>query len=399
MLQSATRAFIALLLAGLIVAAWLALDGGAGEGAAPAQQQTRDIQGDALQLIVGRGVVRDGGLAITGYRRQEGREHAVAIWRGALQARDYDLLRYDIQAAPATRLNLTWRRADDPATVHSRPLARATLGAAVVTLEEEADWRGTIVEVGVYATAARGDQGLFVSSLEFAAADAAGRLEAHWASWSGFRGWDYTSINTLHGTLQEKDLSPLPVAAAWAALASLLLFGWGLLRRRQLPGAYLAAWLVPWVALDLLWQAELQNQLAEVRDRFGGKTMHEKHLADDDAYIYRYIMRLKRDVLPQQPVRLVIAHDSRGHNLERLKAQYYLLPHNVFNFGAGPSRRGYARGDYILLLEDTTDPAYHPERGKLIWRRGLQMHAELVDSDPMGRLFRVTRRPWGGRES
>lgn len=129
MLQTATRAFIALLLSALVIAAWLAVAGDAADGGPAAQQRTKAIPGNALQLVVGRGVARDGGLAVTGYQRQEGRDHAVAIWRGALQAAEFGLLRYDIQAAPATHLNLTWRRADDPATVYSRPLARATLAA------------------------------------------------------------------------------------------------------------------------------------------------------------------------------------------------------------------------------------------------------------------------------
>lgn len=364
-----------------------------------APEQTREIPGRTLQAIVGSGLVRDGGLSITGYQQQAGEYHAIAVWRGGLQAQDFSLLEYKVSAQPPdVQLNLTWRRAEDPSTVVSMPLNSNGPGSSAIVLSEQPGWRGTITELGVYVVAERADQSLIIEGFVLDSGSALGYLATRWSGWTEFRGWTQRSINLLRGTATDKGLSPVPVAAAWAALACLLLFCFGLLRGRHLPGTFLVVLLVPWIALDLLWQVQLEAQLVQSRAQFGGKTAHQKHLADEDASIYRYITRLKNDVLPAQPVRLVIAHDSRRHNHDRLKAQYYLLPHNVFNFGSGSPHHGYGKSDYILVLGKSGSPVYHRDRGRLIWPRGMDIGVELVDSDPMGKLYRLTQRPQKGAE-
>lgn len=397
MLAVALRSIISLGVALLLLIILVAV-GSAWTGSESERKQ--EIPGHTLQTVVGQGVVRDGGLLITGYQQQAGEYHAVAVWRGNLPAQDFPLLEYKISAQqPGVQLNLTWRRKENPSTVVSTLLNSNALGSSSIVLAEHPGWRGTIMELGVYVIAGRADQRLMIDGLVLDSGDAVGYLETHWSSWSEFRGWTLLSINLLRGTANDEQLSPVPVAAAWAALACLLLLTFGMIRGRHLPGTFLIVLLVPWVALDLLWQVELQAQLAQSREQFGGKTAHQKHLTDKDATIYRYITRLKNNVLPAQPVRLVIAHDSRGHNYERLKAQYYLLPHNVFNFGTGPSRHGYGKSDYILVLGKPDSPAYHRNPGKLIWHSGIEIRVELIDSDPMGDLYRLTRPPPEGRES
>jgi hypothetical protein len=397
MLAVALRSIVSLGMALLLLtillpagSAWLGLE----------PEQTREIPGRTLQPIVGHGVAQDDGLLITGYQKQADEYHAVAVWRGDLQAQAFALLKYKISAQPPdVLLYLTWQRKDGSSTVVSTPLNSNTPGPSVFVLSKHPEWRGTITALGVYVVAQRPDQSLIIDGLVLDSGDATSSLEAPWSGWLEFRGWTQLSINLLRGTTNDSALSPVPVAAAWVALACLLLLVFGMARGRHLPGTFLVVLLVPWIALDLLWQVELQSQLVQSRAQFGGKTAHQKHLADDDAAIYRYITRLKNSVLPTQPVRLVIAHDSRGHNYARLKAQYYLLPHNVFNFGSGPPLHGYGKGDYILVLGKTGSPAYQRDRGKLIWNHGMEVRVELVDSDPMGDLYRLTRRPKGGRES
>lgn len=363
-------------------------------------EQTREIPGSALQAIVGQGIVRDDGLLIAGYQKQADEYHAVAVWRGSLQAQDFRLLECKISAQhPGVQLNLTWRREDNPSKVISTSLNNNAQGPSAIVLAEHPQWRGTIIELGIYVVAKRANQSLTIEGLVLESGAAFSSLEVLWSSWLEFRGWTPRSINLLRGTANDYVLSPVPVAAAWVALSCLLLLVFGMVRRRHLPGTFLVTLLVPWIALDLLWQMELQSQLVQSRAQFGGKTVHQKHLADEDATIYRYITHLKNNVLPTQPVRLVIAHDSRLHNYHRLKAQYYLLPHNVFNFSSSASLHKHGKGDYILVLGKPDSPVYHRNRGKLIWHDGMEMQVELLDNDPMGDLYRLTQRPRGGRKS
>jgi hypothetical protein len=396
MLAVALRSIVSLAVALLLLMIVLA----AGSGWTGLQpDKTRNIPGRTLQVIIGSGVVRDGGMLITGYEQHGGEYYAVAVWSGALQAQDFRLLVYKVSAQPAVaQLNVNWRRADDPSRVFSMPLNINALGPSAMVLSEHPEWRGNITELGFYVVAERRDQNILIEGLALKSGDAVSHLETLWSSWSGFRGWTQRSINLLRGTANDQALSPVPVAAAWMALASLLLFLFGVVRGRHLSGAFLVVLLVPWISLDLLWQLELDTQLAQTREKFGGKTVHQKHLADDDATIYRYITRLKNEVLPTDPVRLIVAHDSRGHNSNRLKAQYYLLPYNVYNFGTGPPLQGYGKGDYILVLGKPGNPAFDRDSGKLVWRGDMQIEVELLDTEPMGALYRVTRRPLNGRK-
>ncbi|MDZ7785138.1 MAG: hypothetical protein U5K56_20045 [Halioglobus sp.] len=363
------------------------------EGAAGSAGSAYDIPGRRLQVVVGAGAARSDGLAITGYVERDDKHYAVAIWRDALQASSYPFLQYRYRTQhPGPELTFTWRVAGDAGRVHNSPLPRTPDGDGVLRLAGFPGWEGTIVEVGITAAAKAADEELSITGLSLQPASWSNSLRSLLSTWTGFRGWEQTSINFLMGTARGWDLSPLPVAAAWGVLAALVLAGAARVVRLHGPLAWGVVILAPWVAVDLLWQHELSTQLEETRQLFAGKTMHEKHLADNDASLYSYTRRLKTSVLPGEPARIVIAHDSSGHNFERLKAQYYLLPHNVYNFGKGPRRSAFRKGDYILVLGDTADPALDKQRRQLVWNSGKTLPVRLVDRDPRGRLYQVKPR-------
>jgi hypothetical protein len=119
--------------------------------------------------------------------------------------------------------------------------------------------------------------------------------------------------------------------------------------------------------LDLLWQKNLSTQLDETRYLFAGKTQHEKHLADREQALYRYARHLKDHVLPSPGVKIFLLHDSALRGYRRLKAQHYLLPHNVFNFGKLPRENSLQKGDYLLVLDKVGELVYAAESGQLQW--------------------------------
>ncbi|MEZ5501093.1 MAG: hypothetical protein R3E50_00005, partial [Halioglobus sp.] len=260
-------------------------------------------------------------------------------------------------------------------------------------LELSPEWRGTVVEIGVFVFATDASDKLSISGLTLHRTGWRGVLASYWSAWTSYRGWSARSINYLYGTADPNALSPVLVAAAWSALAVVLLWLAGLLFTGVGGGALAVAVVLPWVALDLLWQKELLTQLAHTRAQFSGKTVAEKHLADADSQIYSYIVRLKSAVLPTGPSRIVILHNSRAHNFDRLKAQYYLLPNNVYNFGKVPPESGMAYVDYVLVLGEVPGLEFHPLDNTLVWQHGRNaLSVELLDSDPLGNLYRVTHR-------
>jgi len=349
------------------------------------------IAGKSMQAVVGSAESRGEALAITAYHAEQGELSAAAVWRGRFQAADYPLLAYQIGTVfPGPEFKLIWRTTRDPDVLHNTQLSVADNELSWLDLSRIPEWQGTVVELGVYAFANAADDALSIDHLSLETLGWHGALASHWTDWTAFRGWTTRSINFLYGTVDEHALSPVVVAAAWTALAIGVLLIAGLFAGGLQPGALVAVLLVPWICVDLLWQRELMSQLTQTRSQFAGKTLEQKHLADIDGNIYRYITRLKNDVLPKTPTRVIVLHNSQGHNFERLKAQYYLLPHRVYNFGRKPPKSGLATVDYILVLGEIPGLEFDLQTSKLVWKKGKRSLAvEQVDKESMGALFRV----------
>jgi hypothetical protein len=350
------------------------------------------IAGDELQAVVGRAESADGKLAFSDYSRGEDVATGVAVWRGRIEADDIAFLHYELAASDDADLMFIWRTSRDPRVLYNTELEATQATNAWLDLSRQEEWQGTILEVGVYAQMEDASSPLSISSLSLEPRNWRGELATVWSQWTRWRGWTAGSINYIYGSEDPAVLSPVIVAAAWSALAALLLLLAGLVKGQVQVAALAGAFLVPWLALDLLWQNKLSTQLALTKTQFAGKTVAEKHLADIDGDIYRYITRLKQDVLPAESARIVILHNSYSHNFDRLKAQYYLLPHSAYNFGRVPPKRGLRTVDYILVLGELPAVSYSESMGALIWKRGKRvLPVERVDTDPMGSLYRVGR--------
>ena len=65
-------------------------------------------------------------MSIEEFKKQAEEYHAVAVWRGDLQAQAFPLLKYKISAQPPdVQLYLTWQREDGPSTIVSTPCGSA----------------------------------------------------------------------------------------------------------------------------------------------------------------------------------------------------------------------------------------------------------------------------------
>jgi len=91
---------------------------------------------------------------------------------------------------------------------------------------------------------------------------------------------------------------------------------------------------------------------------------------------------------------ILLLHNSKGHNLARLKLQYYLLPHNIYNFNYLPPAEDSGRVDFVILLGNSP-PETIEARGRRLYRDGNSIGVELVNTDDMGYVFRVTDVPGG----
>ncbi len=291
---------------------------------------------------------------------------------------------------PDIELELYWRTTEEPNENLGAVLHPGRDGSYYFNLGSEDKWRGTIntLALGIY-----GDlhgQPLELQSLSLHGFSPKLLLATLWQEWSGYRVWDMTSINRLEG-IPPKGLQYLtPLLAVWSALACLVV----LLLSKPLglsrPLAIGMALIVPWLTLDGLWQRQLSKQLIETRLAYDGIPTQHRHISPRDARLYDYVTRLKQEILTTESPRIFVVHQSHGHDFDRLRVQYHLLPHNVYNFGVHPPAGSVRAGDYILLLGGIGDNQYDPDTHSLTSRQENPISVELVDTDALGNLFRVT---------
>lgn len=400
LLDTLLRSSLALALSAVILLTVFSISAQRDYSDAAAQATPMILTGKSLLPQAGTAKVSGETLEFDGYEPRNGEFVAIAVYRDRIQAQEYPLLRYQIDTEfPGPALKLIWRTEAEPEVLKSADLQGTEGGSAWLELSRSPDWTGALLEIGVYAYTDDEDDALSIAHLTLEPADWRGNIASYWSDLTGFRGWTSRTINQMYGAVDTKVLSPVLAAAAWSALAVILLLVSGLFTRIQ-ASALAAAVVLPWIALDLFWQKELMSQLIQTRDQFAGKTVEEKHLADVDRHIYRYIMRLKQDVLPQQNARILILHNSHSHNFTRLKAQYYLLPHNVYNYGRVPPDYGLETIDYVLVLGEVPRIQYDAQAEALVWKNGRRsLPAELLDDDFMGRLYRVPSQPAGAGEA
>jgi len=400
-LLSFSVAILALILSmGLLLSAFILSENRA-SGSVEASDAVIAIPAASLSQLVGSAVARDGRLAITGYQPQGGQHHAIAVWRGRFDAQTYSTLRFHLDSeSPHPTVNLTWRSEEDPQAVHSTPLdASMDPSTALVDLGDHPQWKGAIVELGVYVIAQRANQKMTIGDLQVGKGSWRTALEGRWKDWTHFRGWSQRSINYLYGTQVDRDTSPAVVFALWCGLAAVIAYLltrlFRSLAQRTFAGVtFLCIVFIVWVALDLLWQSQLDAQVASSRITFGGKSVIQKHEADFDAPYFRYAAHLKQTFLPQNPARMFIVHEAITHDFERLKMQYYLLPHNSYNFRKGPSSTLFRKGDYVLVLGEQDYPRYDQSSQKLRWEHGKKLRVRVVDEHAMGTLYQVKRSAW-----
>lgn len=341
-----------------------------------------EVDSGRLQVIVGAGRTTPAFLEAIPDSEQK---FAIARADLTLDGGAYRYLRYRIEVPdPNTRIALVWQ------TQASEGLLTADLqpshgGASLFNLGTLPDWQGTINGAGIFVVGNPESEPVRIYQLRFYPGDWRDWLRLVWHEWTRPETWSALSINTLEAA---PTLSQTVAAASWMGLALVLLGIWRLLARRPVStAAWLTALLLPWLAVDLLWQSRLDQQLEQTRTQFQGRSAAEKHLIDTDSTLYAYVQRLKRDLLPAEPARIFILRQSQGHDYLRLRAQYHLLPHNSFNYGYFPPRGKPRPGDFILVLDSIEALRY--EGGALRWGAIGRVDATLLDSDPIGQLYRV----------
>lgn len=309
------------------------------------------------------------------------------------------------------KLFLFWRSSNAPDQQRYQELSHDTDGQSWHTLSSTDLWEGDILELAIGVFGQPGPAPLVLHEVALHPGSRSAVFNRLTWEWSRFTPWTQLSANVYRGALRAAVLQPVTVASLWAVVALLIVFiGAVVLRRsvrapaRSIVIAGLASILLPWLAVDLLWQVQLERQLTLTQEHYGGLTQTQKHHREADASLQKYAARV-RDRLervhkrpepmhdrpePMLNSRLFLLNDAdSGHSYRRLRMQFHLLPVNIYNFGKQllpPDRM--RPGDHVLLLQPATAVRFDPARGVLEDSRQ-RYRATLLDEHAEGRLFRL----------
>jgi hypothetical protein len=327
-----------------------------------------EIAGSRFSVPEGLGVSRQAGATVV--RRME-EQQVVFVTRSFFAAAQAPILRLRLSGAhPDLVTELYWLTADAPGDPRFLELHRGDAASTLHRLAGREGWQGQVVEIGIVVSGLHATDPLRLSALSFPEVSRKALAELLWQQWRAFSPWRMGSTNYYRGFSADAPLGPAPVAAVWALAGVLGLAVLSVVRGWSLAGllpAALTAVMVPWLALDGLWQFRLAEQLDATRERFGGMTQTEKRSMEDDASLQREAARVLEALAPVRGRRLFVLRDSVAHDYHRLRLQYHLLPLNVYNFGSAlPDPAAVREGDFLALLDSPGDVRFDAERGALV---------------------------------
>ncbi len=343
------------------------------------------LSGAELQLASGQGGPTPNGLEI----RQpgpEGKGTVQGLVQRMVQARLFRQFAWQVEGLePGSELRLIWVTLAEPRTLRERRLP--SVDAGMVDLEAEPHWQGRIAAIGLTVRSAFSSP-VTVHQLELRPAPLTVGELWRWAmhEWRTFEDWSQRSINYASGAPLDALFPPVLMVALWVGFSGALYAGLNPPRRR--PGAllpYATLFLLGWLLLDLRWQWELSGRLERTVERFAGKDMVDRRLADLDGEFYRFLREVRRR-LPERPARLfIVSNDPAGFLAGR--ARYHLLPHNGYMGFSRPPEAAQAN-DYVLILSPLPGVRYDRQKQALEWENR-RLLAGVQYSAPAGTLFRV----------
>jgi len=352
----------------------------------PAEVQPRVFPPQGMVARLGAGAAQEGRYQ---FKQLAADGSALVTSKTSLESADYQFVRVELDnRQPGQQVFLVWRTAQEQGGMMSAELYWGESDAMVLRMAGRPGWTGRIIEIGVGVQGTLGDPPLSIGEISLLPASIGSVLHAVWSEWTVYAGWSYVSINTVWGTREASIASPTVATACWAGLALLLLFAIALVTKRHRPLACVCAIVVPWISLDMLWQNQLDDRLQTTRFQFGGKSQHEKHLVEPASELYTYAQYLKQEVLPAAGPRIFLLHDSEPMTYIRLRAQYFLLPHNIYNYYRYPNAGASRPGDYVLVLGAIPGLFFDQQQGTLNWS-GEALRVRIVNNQGPGTLYQV----------
>jgi len=274
-----------------------------------------------------------------------------------LQAEQLPVLQYAWQpGGQAGELAFFWRQQGNTAEV-KRTEVTAT-GNALLDLSAEPDWKGEIVEVG-FLVAGDTSHPVTIGQLVLKPDSLIARLNLMWQDWTGYELRSQQSINFLQGGAH-KQIVPLPlVVIVWLLLTLLLLrllaakMGIGASGSTTLTLAA-ALFLSAWMLLDIRWTVNSFRTAGELLSGATGTDPDHRSASDLDGELFKYIQRLKTDIIKHKADRninrILVVGDENAIDYYLLRAKYHLLPDSAHVAGRFEVPLAPESLDYVIYF-------------------------------------------------
>jgi len=303
----------------------------------------------------------------------------------SVQADHYRVLGYSWQPPKMPQeAAFFWRHSDDAKNVTRTEITAA--GTHQVDLSTEPDWHGEIIEFG-FLLAGVNTEAVEVGNITFIPDSLSTRLQLTWRAWATFEEWSQQSLNFLYGG-DHRQIIALPLLiAAWLLITSGLFWlstrmGKPVSSRQFLTTAGML-FLVAWILLDIRW---VSNNLSQIQLSYKSQWQaddQQRSSAALDGDLYRYVQRLKSDVLGKQSARILIIGDENTVDYYLLRAKYHLLPHSANVASRLKKQLTPGSVDYVISFGQPTDITHIPGWGPN-WRKSLKQ----IDQSEWGVVYR-----------
>ena len=378
-----TIAALSVGLAGAFVSYWLANGDAPLIASAPAP-----VGAQGFEVLEGAGLPGRDSLMVA---FREGDNRMVIRVSGALiDPREIMGVDVSIEPLPAGTQGAFYWRHTGARQANVVGLPPSVDGKARIILEHQPGWSGSVEEIGLLFQG-NAEQAVTLYRVDLVPRSVISRLQVDLAAMGVPETWSQRTINFLANPATTSGFSPTAIAAivvGFTALFAAIL----LISPKTRPAASVilaASFVICWILLDIRWQGVLHRNVAQAEKIYAGKDWDARQAAGPDGQLYRYAEELKGSVLPDAPQRIFLVHNSSGHNYARLRLQYHLLPHNIYNFDATLETEFVRPGDYVIFLEKVPGVRFDEANAALTIGNQLPVPAAIVHRAPLGTVFRI----------
>jgi hypothetical protein len=287
-----------------------------------------------LRVVQGTAVAQPRGLV---QLNPSGGRAVVEINVAPLTLESYPSFQWSMRRnAPTTQAQLEWSVND---TIYTQPFEfDGNEVDDVLRFQSDSRWVGRPTAVRLVVV---GDQPVLLGTPVFLADSVQARLALMVDGWFGFQPWKLSDLNFIDAVDKSGNYY-FNVVLHIAVLGVFTLFA---LQRwwqgRAMALSHVAMILLAGCALGALrWSVDLAQKSWDSYQRFGGKTLHEKHLAADDHEYYWVVESLRPHVKSSgdKPFSVpFVIYFNATERYDAGKLRYYTAPHPLKLLDAQPA--------------------------------------------------------------